>query len=122
MHDSDGKSAANIIKSVELALKPCPIVPYLIVVPIEEVEAWLLTDAGALKATFNLKKDPKCPSNPERIHDPKEYLRDLIWKTSGKTKEYVNTIYNKRIATRIPLKSLRKCSAFLRLQTFWAKI
>jgi hypothetical protein len=122
MHDSDGNNVAKIIKTIEAALAPCPIACHLIVVPIEEIEAWLLTDAAAIRATFSLKKDPKCPSNPERIPAPKEYLRDLVRKTSGKTREYVNTIYNKRIAERTSLSSLRKCSGFVRLQTFWVKV
>jgi hypothetical protein len=122
IHDSDGKNVTKIIKSVEAALIPCPIDPYIVVVPIEEIEAWLLTDAAAIRATFSLKKNPKCPANPERICSPKEYLRDLVSKASGRTREYINTIHNKRIAERVTLTSLRKCSAFLRLQTFWTKI
>jgi hypothetical protein len=92
------------------------------VIPVEELEAWLLTDPKALKVTFNLKKLPKCPSNPETIRYPKEYLRDLILKTSAKSKQYVNTIHNPRIAERVSLASLRKCAAFVPLQSFWANI
>jgi hypothetical protein len=122
LHDSDGNNVAMITKNIEAGLKPCPIPIHLIVIPIEEIEAWLLTDATAIKATFNLKTRPKCPANPERIREPKEYLRDLVWKASGKTKEYINTVHNKRIAERVALSSLRKCSAFLPLQAFWKQV
>jgi hypothetical protein len=122
IHDSDGNNVTKISSGIKASLKPCPIPIYLIVIPIEEIEAWLLTDPAAIKATFNLKKNPKCPANPERIRAPKEYLRDLVWKASGKTKEYINTVHNKGIAERLALTSLRKCSAFLPLQAFWEKL
>lgn len=122
MHDSDGNNVAKIIRVIEASLRPCPISIYLIIIPIEEVEAWLLTDPAAIKATFSLKSNFRCPANPERIHDPKEYLRELVWKASGKTKDYINTVHNKRIAERLTLNSLRKCSAFLRLQAFWEEV
>jgi Domain of unknown function (DUF4276) len=119
LHDSDGKNPTVVRNRIEAALKHCPIEPYVIVIPVEELEAWLLTDANALRTVFSLKKIPKCPSNPERIRDPKEYLEDLVWKTSGKSKRYVNTIYNSRIAQRVSLASLRRCPSFLTLQQFW---
>jgi hypothetical protein len=121
LHDADGRDSNRLKALIQATLDPCPITPYVIVIPVEEIEAWLLSDPKALKTTFNLQKLPACPGNPGRIRDPKEYLRDLIWKTSNKSKRYVNTIHNTRIAQHVSVSALRKCKAFLPLQAFWVK-
>lgn len=119
IHDLDREDLAKLRLTLESALDPSPILPYLIVIPIEELEAWLLTDADALRATFSLKRKPKCPPSPELVRDPKRYLENLIRVTSEKTKRYVNTIHNVRIADRMSVSSLRKCKAFRPLEQFW---
>jgi hypothetical protein len=121
-NDADGRNSNGLRAAIQAALCPSPISPYIIIIPIEEVEAWLLSDPKALKMTFNLQRLPSCPANPERIRRPKEYLRELIWKASNHSKRYVNTIHNDRIAQHVSLPSLRKCRAFLPLQTFWRQV
>src|SRR5437763_7527340 len=118
VHDRDRANESELRAILEAALEPSPIHPYLIVIPIEELEAWLLTDANALRTAFNLKKKPKCPANPELVRDPKERLEDIVWATSGKRKRYVNTIHYARIAAHISLPSLRKCKAVRPLERY----
>jgi dissimilatory sulfite reductase (desulfoviridin) alpha/beta subunit len=88
----------------------------LVVIPTKEMEAWLLSDSAAIKNTFNLKGKVKITTNVEMIDNPKERLRDLIWK-KGK-KRYLNTVHNKKIANIISLKALRKCESFKPLDVY----
>lgn len=119
IHDLDREKLAQLRAILESALDPTPIRPYLIVIPIEELEAWLLSDANALRLAFHLKKKPKCPTSPELVSDPKRYLENLVWIASQKTKRYVNTIHNVRIAEHLGVPTLRKCKAFRPLEQFW---
>lgn len=119
VHDLDRQELVQLKAILESALEPSPICPFLVVIPIEELEAWLLSDADALRAAFHLKKRPKCPANPELVADPKRYLEQLVWKASEKTKRYVNTIHDVRIAEHLGIPSVRKCKAFKPLERFW---
>jgi hypothetical protein len=122
LHDRDREDIVKLRGLIEKNLQPCPVKNHLIVIPIEELEAWLLCDPAALQKTFSLKKQPKCPGNPESIPSPKEKLAEIVWKTSQKTKRYVNTIHNHRIANQLSILTLRKCKAFLPLEEFWRAI
>lgn len=78
----------------------------IIVIPIEELEAWLLADSKAIKKVFNLKKSPKKISNCEIIESPKEHLRDLVW-LLGK-KRYLNTAHNQKIARKASITQIER--------------
>ena len=87
-------------------------------IPIEEIEAWLMCDANAVKRVFGLKKKPNLPNNPESIVSPKEKLESLVWRHSGKTRRYINTVHNVAIAKHSNIASLRKCAAFHPFENF----
>lgn len=59
---------------------------------------------------FSLKKPPNLPGNPEYVVSPKEKLELLIWRVSGKTKRYINTVHNAAIAKQVAVSSLRSLS------------
>jgi len=122
LNDADGRDSSALQAAIQAALCPSPINPCIIVIPVEEIEAWLLSDPRALKTTFNLQRLPNCPANPEKIRHPKEYPRDLVWKASDKSKRYVNTVHNGRIAQHVSVSSLKKCRAYLPLQRFWVEV
>lgn len=82
----------------------------VIVIPIEELEAWLLSDSAAIKTTFNLLKAPKKISNCEAVASPKEELGRIVW-ALGK-KRYLNTVHNKIISQHTTLVNLRRCTSF----------
>ena len=82
----------------------------LVVIPVEELEGWLLSDSDALKKVFGLKAMPTKIYDCETISSPKEYLRDLIYKMEKK--RYLNTVHNKKIAESITLENLRRCKSF----------
>jgi len=82
----------------------------IIVIPIEELEAWLLADAKAIKEAFNLNTSPKEINNSEIISSPKEHLRDLVWKFGRK--RYLNTTHNQKIAELCSLASFLRCKSY----------
>ena len=94
------------------------IAKHTIVIPIEEIEAWLLCDVGALRKTFLIKKTFNLPNNPESVVSPKEKLESLVHIHSGKTRRYINTVHNVAIAKNIPATSMRKCAAFRQFEDF----
>jgi len=87
-----------------------------VLIPIEEMEAWLLTDASVLRRVFNMRAIPKIPKNPETIRDPKEFLEGLVERHSNS--EYLNTVHNRKIAAALPLTSLNRCRSFSRYPAF----
>jgi hypothetical protein len=116
IHDLDENNLRELRDEIEDTLKPSPITKYIIVIPIREIEAWLLADHEAINKTFGLKLK-KIP-NPEAIRRPKEHLRDLVYLRSSKRKIYVNTIHNRKIAAKANLKQLKRCNSFTPLNDF----
>ncbi|MEJ2065754.1 MAG: DUF4276 family protein [Reinekea sp.] len=115
-HDLDRNNENDLREEL---LKKVPEKTYpksLIVIPIEEIEAWLLSDEKAIKQVFNLKARPKKIANPETIKSPKEHIRDMVWR-QGK-KRYLNTVHNKRIASIITLDNLKRCPSYIPFHDF----
>ena len=82
----------------------------VVLVPVEELEAWLLSDPEALKVVFNMKKLPKISKSPETIHDPKGFLEKVI--RGHSRAQYLNTVHNKRIANALSIANLDRCPSF----------
>lgn len=116
IHDLDEFDEICLRKELEGYVSCISFVDRLILIPIYEIEAWLLSDDLALKQTFNMNKLPKVPKHPEGIRNPKEYLRDMIWKYCKKY--YINTIHNKKIARYIKIEKLCVCPSFSPYPTF----
>lgn len=110
VHDLDRNDEIKLRAEIETKTRSTKYRDSLILIPKEELEAWLLADPTALKKCFQLPKTPKTPVHPEQIKSPKEFLRDLIWK-HGK-KRYVNTVHNSKIAVEINPLLLEKCNSF----------
>jgi len=117
-HDSDN-NPTDIIRTL-LQNKLGNHCEAVIIIPIQEIEAWLLSDANAIRTTFNLKRTPKKIHNTESIISPKEYLRDLVWRHGRKP--YINTIHNARIAENIALSNFRRCPSFRPLHNYLVSI
>lgn len=120
MHDLDEADERRLRQELEKAIKCISFEGSLILIPIQEVEAWLLCDASALRAIFGMKADPKVPAQPERIREPKKHLRNLVWKTCKK--RYINTIHNRKIAEEMRVDSLDTCRSFIPYPEFLAKM
>lgn len=119
VHDLDRKVLKSLRGSLERALNPSPVAKHLIVIPVEEIEAWLLADPVAVKEVFKLKKAPNIPPKTENISDPKGKLTEIVWFGSGKSRRYINAIHNTKIAERVSVAALRKCASFRPLFDFW---
>jgi hypothetical protein len=116
LHDLDENAVSDLRREIEEKLRPSPIATHIIVIPVREIEAWLLADHEAINKTFglSLKKIP----NPESIRRPKEHLRDLVYLRSQKRRVYLNTAHNGKIAAKATLKQLSRCSSFVPLNDF----
>lgn len=85
---------------------------YCALVPVQELEAWFLSDLNAVKKIFrNLNLNPDYPQ-PELLNNPKEILRHRL-KGLKPVPKYVNGIHNPQIASSLDIDVvLRKCRSF----------
>lgn len=83
LHDLDEKQENQLRQFLERALSGSPISRRIIVIPIKEIEAWLLSDHQAIEQAMNLKQRIERVANPQSVANPKEYLRELIRLKSG---------------------------------------
>ena len=118
VHDLDDRRLDTLCKELSDALSPCPIFDNIVVIPVREIEAWLLTDSDAISRAMKLNLRLKKIANPEAIFHPKETLEDLVYFRSGKQKHYINSIHNKLIAREAHLTHLRRCRSFIPLESF----
>ncbi|HND50122.1 MAG TPA: DUF4276 family protein [Anaerolineales bacterium] len=118
IHDLDENDLTSLEKQLTIALHPSPIKNNLIVIPVKEIEAWLLSDEVAIKSAMNIKVSIPAVGNPESIDNPKEYLERLVEKKTMGKKHYLNTTHNKKIAALLNLAKVKKCKSFLPLELF----
>lgn len=120
VHDLDRSVEHELRSLLQAQLENLHFETSIVLIPIEEVEAWLIADPMALKAVFNMNKAPKVPKRPETIQSPKEYLARLVRKDSKA--QYLNTVHNRRIASALALSSLERCPSFQPLPGFLERI
>jgi hypothetical protein len=117
-HDLDKKDIAQLRAKLASALGVCPIERHLIVIPVEEIEAWLLADHAAITATMNLKTPQKAIADPENIRNPKERLARLVYEKSRHARRYINTVDNVKIASALKPENLMRCRSFVPFYDF----
>ena len=110
IHDLDKFNETSLRTELTNSIDHINFDKYIILIPIKEIEAWLLTDATALKTVFNMSQLPKLPNSPEQLQDPKRSLFDIVGKNVKKI--YVNTIHNRKIAAEIRLSNMKNCRSF----------
>jgi hypothetical protein len=110
VHDLDLYNEQQLRVELTEAIAPAKPKASVVLIPKREIEAWLLYDALAIAQVFNENQLAKLPGQPETLTDPKKHLRDLIWKKYRK--QYLNTIHNALIASRINVELLAKCASF----------
>lgn len=119
IHDRDDNKLDELRRIIESALTPCPIKNHLICIPVQEFEAWLLSDPEAIKTSLNLRKKPIIKGLPEQINSPKEYLGQLIHQASNGEKIYINTKHNVRIAEVLSIEEAKRhCPSFIPFYDF----
>ena len=110
LRDSDGEIPSKIKSRIN---KKITHNANAIVVPITEIESWLLTNAKALKEVFNLQKVPKLSVNPETLKDPKARLSEIVYcHRTNKYLKYSNTKDNLKIVEKLSISDLSKCSSY----------
>lgn len=93
-----------------------------VVIPCEELEAWLLSDLSALRVAMNLSTVPKQIAHPETIKSPKEHIAKLVRQHSKNDKKYVNSVHNSVIAKSLDVSRIsQRCPSFRRFEQFIAK-
>lgn len=119
-HDSDGDDPAEIRRKVQSSVGAkidLKRVTHKIIVPVEELEAWIIADEVAInKAIPKLLIDEV--KHPETIKNPKEWL---IKKSQASRSRplYAPAINNSQIAKHIDIAKVeRKCPSFRELTTF----
>jgi hypothetical protein len=114
LHDLDNRDIAELRQQIEQSLDPCPIARRLICIPVQEYEAWLLSDPSAIKDCMNLKKTPRVSGLPESIDSPKEYLGERIRTASDGERLYINTKHNVLISKGVCIDTIAKrCPSFI---------
>lgn len=118
-HDSDGKPVDEVRRNViDRVIKPSgfPGV-HCIVIPVEEIEAWMIADEAAINAvipSFRFKGH----DNPQSIASPKEWLRDQSRASNGKPL-YSPATFNPAVAMRLDLDRVAKKCPSLREFMAW---
>lgn len=121
-HDLDKKNFAHLKQNIEDALKPSPFENYLICIPTEEIEAWILSDNEAIKSGMNLKTVPQEFFHPEKIKSPKEEIEKIVRKLSSGEKSYINAIHNEKIIPHLSIeKAKTRCPSFAPFHDFIVK-
>jgi hypothetical protein len=119
VHDLDRNNLNELKNKINEAISPCPIKDYCICIPIEEMEAWFLSDTEAIQKSLNLPKKPSIRGNPENILSPKEKLGELVQRVSKNEKIYLNTKHNELIAKELSLNTVKdRCPSFKELYDF----
>lgn len=118
LHDLDQRDLGVLNSELNQALANCAIPKNTIVIPIREIEAWLISDSLAIQKAMNIHESIPPFPNPEEIMDPKKKISEVVYLRSGRTKRYINSVHNRKIAAELDLANLRRCSSFLPLEEF----
>ena len=115
-HDLDRSDETILFKALRDRVPTKDFPNSLIVVPIEEMEAWLLADEDAITKVFSLKQQLKRISNPETVKSPKEQIGHIVW--GAAKKRYVNTVHNVKIASIATRENFMRCNSYTKLDEY----
>ncbi len=122
VHDLDRNNEKELRTQLEEILKDAPQIRKSVIIPIEELEGWLLSDENAIKKALKLKKNLAVIHHPENRSSPKEYIAQIVSKASNKVIRYVNTVHNPLIAIETDILLIqKKCPSFSVMTDFFAK-
>lgn len=112
-HDADGPDPAPVRRRVlEQVAYKCGLPDQCcVVIPVEEIEAWLLADERAVAQVIPTFKLAPITS-PELVRDPKEHLEGLSRGANAKPK-YIHSVHNERVCQHIRVDVVeQKCPSF----------
>ena len=120
VHDNDAYDEQKLRSNIKKEIGPAKASDSVILIPKEEIEAWLMYDAKAIATAFKQNTLLKLPSNPEDVPDPKGCLGKLIEKKYERN--YLHTVHNAEIAKHIRVSQLAKAVSFAPHPLFTARI
>jgi hypothetical protein len=89
-----------------------------ILIPTEEIEAWILSDLTSISKVISSWKPSETYAQPEHIKNPKEKLTKLS-ETKNSKPLYIHTIHNSLVFEHINLDAIKKkCPSFIELSKF----
>lgn len=119
VHDRDRNDLELLRKDLTDKLKASTFSNRIICIPVEELEAWFLSDPQCIKTVFNLQRPPKIHGSPEYINSPKEKIGELVRVISNDRRVYLNTSHNSRLAQVLSIsEAVKKCPSFKELHEF----
>jgi Domain of unknown function (DUF4276) len=115
-YDSD-KASPDVRRQelIDKVIVPSNVIaPMCALIPIQEIEAWILADIKAVTKIITGWVPDKYVENPEGIVDPKEYLEKMS--RQNQRPRYSHAVHNAKIARHLDLDQVRnKCPSFLPL-------
>lgn len=120
LHDLDNNNENQLRKILQEQVSSIRFEGCIVLIPVHEIEAWLLADTEAICTIFNIRKKIKLKTKPELIMRPKEELRDIVWRYGQK--RYLHTIHNRKIAQHISIDRLNACKSFIAYPPFVKKL
>ncbi len=119
-HDADGADPSEKHNEImQRVIAPSRIATsYCVVIPVQELEAWILADIEAVSNVFPSWRPAPIRENPEAIRNPKERLQRASQRHNKKP-IYDPTTHNQRVAKYLRLDHVRRrCPSFERLSYF----
>jgi hypothetical protein len=110
VHDCDRNEERALRQKLEEAIAGVNTRASIVLIPVREIETWLLFDPNAIASAFREGKKPRLPGNPESLQDPKKILGEIVWKTYRK--QYLNTVHNEIIAKNLDPQFLNRARSF----------
>ncbi|WP_170940072.1 DUF4276 family protein [Vibrio cholerae] len=91
-----------------------------IIVPTEELEAWILADPSCLTKVFSSWRNPPDYPRPESVSQPKEILIRASRDVNNRSRPlYSNATHNEKLFEKIDISLIRKkCPSFDEFYTF----
>ena len=118
-HDADGHDPQTIRREIEGIIRAygCSGLPCGIVIPVQELEAWIIADGAAVSRVIQTLRI-RDVSTPESIDSPKEWL--VRESRRGRSSPiYIPSLHNQKVAKHLDLAKLeKKCPSFKPLKDF----
>ena len=118
--DSDGQDPRAIEERIHSRiLKQCGFrETSLALVPVEEMEAWILADLPAVTNVISAWRPTKAIANPSAVSSPKEELIRLS-RDERKRDRYFPPMHNEKVANFLDLELVAdKCNSFATMRDF----
>lgn len=119
--DADGPTPNERRKLVqrEVIGKAGISLPLCLIVPVQELEAWIVADIEGAAPKVILSWNPGRIRHPESQDSPKEHLRRLSRDPHTKKARYNEVLHNERLAEYLRLEKIEsKCPSFAPLAEF----